>query len=161
MSTLKWQNASIWAHTMQTKKQTDKNRSVSVQARLQEIFEPRNTIYSLQHIRWTLGSCVRPGEGWARQVVPCLWVTMKWQPKTRPYRAGRRPGQQGQRLPPYTRTEVLSMLLVHHPRFLEETTSSLEHEDTKCCRETPGTNTRNWQVQTEHLWNLWDEMEEL
>ena len=37
----------------------------------------------------------------------------------------------------------------------------MEHKDTKSCRETPGTNTRNWQVQTEHLWNLWDEMEEL
>ena len=34
-----------------------------------------------------------------------------------------RPGQQGQCLLPYTRTEVSSMLLVHHRRFEEETTS--------------------------------------
>ena len=31
--------------------------------------------------------------------------------------------QQGPRLPPYTRTEVSSMLLVRHLRFVEETTS--------------------------------------
>ena len=43
--------------------------------------------------------------------------------QTIPYRIGRRPGQQGPRLPPYTRTEVPSVLLVHHRRFEEETTS--------------------------------------
>ena len=40
------------------------------------------------------------------------------------------PGQQGPCLPLCTRTEVSNMLLVHHQRFMEETTS-------KSCRETP------------------------
>ena len=40
-----------------------------------------------------------------------------------PYRIGRRPGQQGPRLSLYTRTEMSSVLLVHHRRFEEETTS--------------------------------------
>ena len=40
---------------------------------------------------------------------------------TQPYRIGRRQGQQGPRLPPYTKTEVSSVLLVHHRRFQEET----------------------------------------
>ena len=40
-----------------------------------------------------------------------------------PYRIGRYPGQQGPRLPPYTRTKESSVLLVHHRRFVEETTS--------------------------------------
>ena len=40
-----------------------------------------------------------------------------------PYRNGHRPGQQGPRLPPYTRTELSSMLLVCLRRFVEETTS--------------------------------------
>ena len=30
----------------------------------------------------------------------------------------------------------------------------MEHKDTKSCRETPGTNTRNGQVQMEHPWTL-------
>ena len=42
----------------------------------------------------------------------------------------------GPRLPPYTRTEVLRMLPVHHPSFVEETTS----------------NSRNGQVRMEHPW---------
>ena len=44
---------------------------------------------------------------------------------TQPYHTGSVgfPGQQGPRLPPYTRTEVPSVLLVHHRRFEEETTS--------------------------------------
>ena len=58
-----------------------------------------------------------------RQVVLCPRLTMRWQHTTIPYRIGRRPGQQGPRLPPYTRTEVSSVLLVHHRRFEEETTS--------------------------------------
>ena len=45
-----------------------------------------------------------------------------WQHTTIPYRIGRRPGQ-GPRLPPDTRTEVSNVLLVHHRRFEEETTS--------------------------------------
>ena len=45
---------------------------------------------------------------------------------TQPYRTGRRPGQQGPRLPPYTRTEVSSVLLVHQRRFEEETTPPSE-----------------------------------
>ena len=40
-----------------------------------------------------------------------------------PYRIGHLPGQKGQRFPPYTRTEVSSMLLVHHRKFVEETSS--------------------------------------
>ena len=41
----------------------------------------------------------------------------------------------------------------HHHRHME-------HKHTKSCRETPRTNTRNGQVQTEHPWTLWNEMEE-
>ena len=37
----------------------------------------------------------------------------------------------------------------------------MEHKDRKSCRETPGTNTRNGQVQMEHPWTLWNGMEEL
>ena len=36
-----------------------------------------------------------------------------------------------------------------------------EHKNPKICTETPGTNTRNRQVQMEHPWTLWNEMEEL
>ena len=54
-----------------------------------------------------------------RQVKLCPRLTMH---TTIPYRIGRRPGQQGPRLPPYTRMEVSSVLLVHHRRFEEETT---------------------------------------
>ena len=35
------------------------------------------------------------------------------------------------------------------------------HKDTKCCRETPGTYTWTGQVQMEHPWTLWNEVEEL
>ena len=61
-------------------------------------------------------------------VVFCLFVCLfsaddVCQQATIPYWIGRRPGRQGPRLPPYTRTEVSSMLLVHHQRFVEETTS--------------------------------------
>ena len=37
----------------------------------------------------------------------------------------------------------------------------LEHMDTKSCGETLGINTWNGQVQMEHPWTLWNEMEEL
>ena len=56
-----------------------------------------------------------------RQVVPCPRLTVRRQQTTIPN--GRRPGQQGPRLPPYTRTEVSSALLMRHRRFEEETTS--------------------------------------
>ena len=39
----------------------------------------------------------------------------------------------------------------HHHRYVER-------KDTKTCRETPGTNTRNGQVHLEHSWTLWNEM---
>ena len=42
----------------------------------------------------------------------------------------------------------------HHHRHME-------HKDTKNCRETPGTNTQNRQVQMEYPCTLWNEMEEL
>ena len=42
----------------------------------------------------------------------------------------------------------------HHHRHLE-------HKDTKSCRETSGTDTRNGQVQLEHPMTLWNKMEEL
>ena len=54
-----------------------------------------------------------------RQVVLCPRLTMM---TTYNHRIGRRPGQQGPRLPPDNRTEVSSVLLVHHGRFEEETT---------------------------------------
>ena len=57
-----------------------------------------------------------------RQVVFCPWFTMWWKQATIPYQIVRRPGQQGLCLLPYTRTEVWSMLLVHHQRFVEDTT---------------------------------------
>ena len=41
----------------------------------------------------------------------------------------------------------------HHNRHME-------HKNTKSCRETSGTNTRNGQVQMEHPWTLWNEIEE-
>ena len=37
----------------------------------------------------------------------------------------------------------------------------MEHKDSKNCRETPGTNTRNGQLQMEHLWTLGNEIEVL
>ena len=60
---------------------------------------------------------------WLRQVELCSRLTMRRQHTTMPYWIGRRPGQQGPRLPPDTRTEVSSVLLVHHRRFGEETSS--------------------------------------
>ena len=57
------------------------------------------------------------------QVVLCPRLTMRCQHTTIPYRIGRRPGQQAPHLPPYTRTEVSSVLLMPHRRFEEETTS--------------------------------------
>ena len=36
----------------------------------------------------------------------------------------------------------------------------MEHKDTKSFWETPGTNTRNGQIQMEYPWTLWNEMEE-
>ena len=62
-----------------------------------------------------------------RQVVLCPWLTVWWKQAAMPYRIGRRSGQQGPRHPPYTRTEVSSMLLEHHRRFVEETTSPQAH----------------------------------
>ena len=41
---------------------------------------------------------------------------------------------QGPRLPPYTRTEVLSMLLVHHRRFVEEAISHIGTWNTRTLR---------------------------
>ena len=91
-----------------------------------------------------------------RQAVLCPRHTMRRQHTTIPYRMGRRSGQQGLRLPPYTRTEVSicywciiedSSKRQHHHRHLE-------HKDTKNCWETSRTNTRNGQVQMEHPWTL-------
>ena len=42
----------------------------------------------------------------------------------------------------------------HHYRHMK-------HKDTKSCRETPETNSRNGQVQMVHPWTLWNEIEEL
>ena len=97
-----------------------------------------------------------------RQVVPFPCDTMTWQQMMGPYRISCRPGLQGLHLLPYIRMEVLSMVLVHHPRFVEEATSPLTHgtQDTKSCEETPGTNTWNGQVQVEHPWSLWNQMKE-
>ena len=52
-----------------------------------------------------------------------LLVTHHAMTTTIPYRIGRRPGQQGPRFLPYTRTEVPNMLLAHHRRFVEQTTA--------------------------------------
>ena len=57
-----------------------------------------------------------------RQVVLCPCLAMWWKHAIIPHTIGCRLGQQGPCLPPYTRTEVSSMLLVHHRRFVEETT---------------------------------------
>ena len=61
------------------------------------------------------------------QVVPYSWVTMKWPQTTWPYHTGCCPRLQGPCLLLYTRTEASSILLVHHPRFMEETTAPLAH----------------------------------
>ena len=104
-----------------------------------------------------------PERGCLRQVVLCPWLTVWWKQATTPYRIGCCRGQKRTRLPPYTRTEVSSMLLVHNQRSLEEATSPrhMERKDTKSCRESPGTNTRNGQVQMERPCTLWNEMEKL
>ena len=62
-----------------------------------------------------------------RQAVSCPWLTIWWKQATIPYRIGHRQGQQGLRLPPYTRTEVSNMLLAHHRRFVEQTKWPLAH----------------------------------
>ena len=77
------------------------------------------------------------GRDGLRQVLLCPRLTMRRQHTTIPYRIGR------PRVNKDTRTEVSSVLLVHHRRFEAETTSpsDLEHKDTKICSETSGTNT--------------------
>ena len=61
--------------------------------------------------------------GGLHQVLLCSWLTMWRRQATIPYQIGRRPGQQGPRLPLHTRVEMSSMLLVQHQKFVEETTS--------------------------------------
>ena len=83
---------------------------------------------------------------------------------TIPWRTGRRPSYRGPRLPPYTRMEVSSMLLVYHRRFMEETTSPFTHgtqghlEQRRYSR---NLHTKCGQVQMEYHWTLWNEKEEL
>ena len=88
-----------------------------------------------------------------RQVVLCPRFTMRCQHTTIPYRISRRPGQQGPHLPPFTRTSA---------KCATGASSKIRRIDniiigtwnTKSFRETPGTNTRNGQVQMEHPWTL-------
>ena len=96
------------------------------------------------------------------QVVPRHWVTMKWQWTSRSHWISRHLGQQGPCLPPYTRMEMWSTLLVHHARFMKETIPPgwkcevcywctmqdlwkrqyhhwhMEHDNMNSCRKTPG-----------------------
>ena len=73
-------------------------------------------------------------------------------PATIPFRIGRRPCQQGPRLPPYTRTEVS---LVHHQIFVEKNIT-IGTWRTRTLRAAGKLQelTRNGQVQMEHPWTL-------
>ena len=62
---------------------------------------------------------------------------------------------------PGRRCKVCYWCIIEDLRKRQQHHRHLEHKDTKSCRETSGTNTRNGQVQMEHPWTLWNEMEEL
>ena len=58
---------------------------------------------------------------------------------------------------PGRRCQVCYWCIIEDSRKRQHHHRHLEHKDTKSCRETSGTNTRNGQVQTGHHWTQWDE----
>ena len=62
---------------------------------------------------------------------------------------------------PGRRCQVCYWCIIEDSRKRQHHHRHLEHKSTKSCRETSGTNTRNGQLQMEHLWTLGNEIEVL
>ena len=62
---------------------------------------------------------------------------------------------------PGRRCQMCYWCIIEDSRKRQHHHRHLEHKDTKSRRETSGHDTRNGQVQMEHPWTLWNEMEEL
>ena len=77
---------------------------------------------------------------------------------TRPYHTGyvaaRVNKDRAFRRTPGWRCQVCYWCIIDDSRKRQHHHRHLEHKDTKGCRETSGTNTRNGQVQMEHPWTL-------
>ena len=58
------------------------------------------------------------------------------------------------RCAPGRRCQICNWCIIEDSRKRQHHHMHLEHKDTKSCRETSGTNTRNGQVQMEHPWTL-------
>ena len=93
---------------------------------------------------------------WLRQVV--LAQDSPCDDNTQPYHTGsvtaRVNKDRAFQRTPGRRCQVCYWCIIEDSRKRQHHHRHLEHKDSKSCRETSGTNTRNGQVQMEHLWTL-------
>ena len=93
---------------------------------------------------------------WLRQVV--LVQDSQCDDSTQPYHTGsvaaRVNKDRAFRRKPGRRCQVCYWCIIEDSRKRQHHHWHLEHKDSKSCRETSGTNTRNGQVQMEHPWTL-------